>query len=203
LGILVVFVEEMWLKRVRELWIAQCISTVRFSVLINGSPFGFFCSSRGLRQRNHLSPLLFVVVNEDLSRMMSTTMNRGLLSGFSVGSRNNDDHLVSHLLCANDTLIFCETNHDHLFHLLYLFVCFVAISGLKINVSKSELVPIGDVDDVGGLTCTLGCRVASLLMKYLGLPLGASYKAKSWDGIVEKLECHLAGKKMLYGVFGY
>jgi hypothetical protein len=41
--------------------------------------------------------------------------------------------------------------------------------------------------------------VASLPMKYLGLPLGALYKAKSiWDGIVEKMKCRLVGWKRLY-----
>jgi hypothetical protein len=50
------------------------------------------------------------------------------------------------------------------------------------------------VEDVGGLACILGCRVSSLPMKYLDLPLGASYKAKSiWDDIIEKMEQSLAG----------
>jgi hypothetical protein len=45
----------------------------------------------------------------------------------------------------------------------------------------------------------LGCRVATLPLKYLGLPLGASYKAKHiWDGVIEKLEHRLANWKMLY-----
>lgn len=55
------------------------------------------------------------------------------------------------------------------------------------------------VDDVGGLSCILSCRVASLPMKYLGLPLRALYKAKSiWGGIVENIECRLVGWKRLY-----
>jgi hypothetical protein len=55
------------------------------------------------------------------------------------------------------------------------------------------------VCDIGGLAHILGCGVSSLFMKYLGLLLGASYKAKSiWDDIIEKMECRLAGWKMLY-----
>jgi len=65
---------------------------------------------------------------------------------------------------------------------------------LKINLSKSEIVPVGDVGDVEGLACIFGCKVVSLLMKYLGLPLGASYKTKSiWNSIFEKMEHRLAG----------
>jgi hypothetical protein len=73
------------------------------------------------------------------------------------------------------------------------------VSGLKINLSKSKIVPIGDVGDVEGLACILGCRVALLPMKYLGLLLGAPYKAFSiWIGIIEKIEHRLAGWKRLY-----
>jgi hypothetical protein len=62
--------------------------------------------------------------------------------------------------------------------------CFEALSGLRINLGKSGLVAIGDVDDVDDLANILGCRVASLPMKYLGLLLGASYKSTSiWIGV--------------------
>jgi hypothetical protein len=70
---------------------------------------------------------------------------------------------------------------------------FEAVSGLKINLFKSEIVPVGDVE---GLAIVLGCQVASLLMKYLGR---APYKASTiWNDIIEKMEHRLAGWKMLY-----
>jgi hypothetical protein len=173
-------------------WIAHCISSVRFSVLVNSSPTGFFSSSRGLRQGDPLSPLLFVIVMEALGRMISAAVSGGLLSGFSVGTGTD----ISHLLFADDTLLFCGANPNHLCNLRSLFLCFEAVSGLKTNLAKSELVPVGNVDNVAGLAGILGCGVASLPLKYLGLPLGASYKAKHiWDGVIEKIERRLASWK--------
>ena len=47
-----------------------CISIVKFFILINGSPSDFFGSSRGIRQGDPLSLLLFDIVMEGLSRML-------------------------------------------------------------------------------------------------------------------------------------
>jgi hypothetical protein len=82
---------------------AHCVSSVRFSILVNGSPNGFFGSSRGLRQGDPLSPLLFVFVVEALSQMISAAVQGGLLEGFKVGNTS-----ISHCLFADDTLIFCN-----------------------------------------------------------------------------------------------
>jgi hypothetical protein len=86
----------------------QCISTVRFSILINGRPEDFFDRSRGVRQGDPLSPLLFVMVMEAFSRMMNVVVENELLAGFSVGSKPDEAMVVSHLLFADDTVIFCE-----------------------------------------------------------------------------------------------
>lgn len=70
---------------------------------------------------------------------------------------------------------------------------------MRINLAKSELVLVGNVIKVEGLANILGCRVSSLPMKYLGLPLGASFKDKSiWDNIIEKIEHPLVGWKRMY-----
>jgi hypothetical protein len=61
------------------------------------------------------------------------------------------------------------------------------------------LVHVGIVNNIEGLARILGCRISSLPMKYLGLPLSASFKAKSiWDDIIKKGESRLAGWKLLY-----
>ena len=68
--------------------------------------------------------------------------------------------------------------------------------GLKVNFAKSELVHVAHVVRLVGV---LSCGVSSLPVKYLDLPLGASYKAKHiYDGVIEKIECQLGCWKMMY-----
>jgi len=141
---------------------------------VNNSPTRFFGSSRGLRQWDLLSPLLFVIVMEALDRMISPAATGGLLSGFFVGTRTD----ISHVLLVDHTLIFSGADPNHLRNLRGLILCFEAVSGLKMTLAKSELVPIGNVDSVTELARILGFEIASLPLKYLGLPLGASHKAK-------------------------
>jgi hypothetical protein len=84
---------------------------------LDGTPSGFFFTSRGLIQGDPFPSLLFVVVMEALSRMMTATIDTGLLIGFSMGSRNNEELVVSHLLFIDDTLIFCDVNSEQIRHL--------------------------------------------------------------------------------------
>lgn len=59
-----------------------------------------------------------------------------------------------------------------------ILLCFEAISGLKVNLTKSEIVPVGEVQGVEKLAQLLRWKVGSLPMKYLGLPLGASFMVR-------------------------
>jgi hypothetical protein len=136
---------------------------------------------------------------EAFSKLFSISLQRGFLSGFSVGSRSTGVINVSHLLFADDTLVFCGASPDHLLYLRMLLLSFEAVSGLKINLDKSVLAAVGIVDNIDDLAGILGCGVSSLPLKYLGLPLGAPFKAKSsWDEVVGKIERRLASWKRLY-----
>ena len=85
---------------------------MKFFVLVNGSPFGFFQSSRGLRQGDPLSPYLFTIVMEVFSCLLRRAISGGYLSGWRVRGRNGEGILISHLLFANDTLVFYEASQD-------------------------------------------------------------------------------------------
>jgi hypothetical protein len=69
--------------------------------------------------------------------MISAAVRGGLLDGFKIG-----DVDFSHLLFADDTLIFCSAHSSQLRNLRSLFLLFEASSGLKVNL----IIPVGHVD---------------------------------------------------------
>ena len=93
-------------------WIKACVTLVWFSILVNDSPEGFFGSSQGLRQGDPLSPLLFLLIMEVLSRILRKTEECGLLHGFHVGLVNFVGVRISHLLFMDDTILFCDASRD-------------------------------------------------------------------------------------------
>ena len=77
--------------------------------------------------------------------------------------------------------------------------CFQVFTGLKVNVGKREIVLIGEVRNIQFLANILQCRVGSLPMIYLGMPLGTLYKTTSiWNSILERMEKKLSGWKQLF-----
>ena len=70
--------------------------------------------------------------------------------------------VVSHLLFADDILIFCDTNPYQLVNLKGILNRFEEVSGLRINLGKSELVPVGEVSTLNVLVGLLSCRHSSL-----------------------------------------
>ncbi|RVX10320.1 putative ribonuclease H protein [Vitis vinifera] len=168
-------------------WMQSCISTAKFSVLVNGVPAGFFSSSMGLRQGDLLSPYLFVMGMEVLSVLITRAVEGGFISRCSIWRGRGQNVNISHLLFADDTVVFCEAKKEYLTHLSWILFWFEAASGLKINLDKSEVIPVGEVEEVNEMAVELGCRVGQLPVIYLGLPLGAPNKATSvWDGVEEK-----------------
>ena len=164
-----------------------CVTSVRFSVLVNESPKGFFGSWRGLRQGDPLSSLLFLLIMEVLSRLLKKIEECNLIRGFHVGDVNAIGVRISHLLFADDTILFCDASREQLLSIRLVLSCFQAFTGLKVNVGKSEIVPVGEVNNIDARANILQCRVGKLPMKYLGMPLGTSFKTTAiWNPILEK-----------------
>ncbi|RVW31082.1 hypothetical protein CK203_093146 [Vitis vinifera] len=88
---------------------------------------------------------------------------------------------------------------ENLTFLSWILAWFEATSGLRINLAKSELIPVGKVEEIEEMAVKLGCRVGSLPTVYLGLPLGAYHKTPSmWDGVDERMRRRLALWKRQY-----
>ena len=166
---------------------------------MNGVPAGFFPSSKGLRQGDPPSPYLFVMGMEVLSTLIRRAVEGGFLSGCRIRGGGRQPVHISHLLFADDTIVFCEARKEHLTHLSWILFWFEAASGLRINLDKSEIIPVGEVEEMEEMAAELGCRVGSMPLVYLGLPLGAPNKATSvWDGVEERVRRRLALWKCQY-----
>ena len=186
--------EKRWVS-----WVKWCISMASFSILVNGSPAGFFQNSRGLRQGDPLSPYLFVIGMEALSRLLNRAVDGNFLSGSQIVGRDGVGSVISHLLYVDDTLLFCGANKDQLKYLSWILMWFEAMSGLRINLNKSEILPVGSVDKVQDLAVELGCGIGSFPSSYLGLPLGANHKALGvWDTVENRFRKRLASWKSQY-----
>ena len=117
-------------------WIEACISSVQFLVIVNGSPEGFFSCSRGLRQGDPLSPLVFLLIMEVLSWMLKRVESEGLIQGFSARGNSTAGLCISHLLYADDTILFCDAKLDQLLNICMVLTCFEAVTGLRVNMAE-------------------------------------------------------------------
>ena len=145
------------------------MSTAFFSILINGTLVGFFRSSRGLCQGDPLSPYLFVIGMDVLSRLINNVVEGNFLTGYKVGDsdKGEEELILSHLLYIDDTLLFCKASQDQLAHLGWILMWFKTLSGLKINLGKSENFPTSGVERIEDLVAVLGCKIGSLPSTYL------------------------------------
>ena len=85
-------------------WVMGCILTASFAVLINGKTSPFFKAERGLRQGYPLSPLIFLLVVEGLSRFLKEAVRRGDLTGLILAPGIN----LTNLLFVDGILLFCR-----------------------------------------------------------------------------------------------
>ncbi|RVW12452.1 LINE-1 retrotransposable element ORF2 protein [Vitis vinifera] len=182
-------------------WMRGCLSSVSYAILVNGNAKGWVKAARGLRQGDPLSPFLFTIVAYVLSRMLLKAEERNLLEGFRVG-RNRCR--VSHLQFADDTILFASPREEEVQTLKSLLLVFGQISGLKVNLDKSNLFGINlDQNHLSRLALLLDCKASNWPILYLGLPLGGNPTACGfWDPVIERISRRLDGWQKAYLSFG-
>lgn len=102
------------------------------------------------------------------------------------GSKGNT-LTVTHLPFADGTMIFCSVEMEHIRMLELILLFLEAVTGLSVNLSK--IVQVETMSNVERLAMAFSCKVNSLPMSYLGLPLGSHFKAGSmWIDIIDRME---------------
>lgn len=124
------------------IWIEKCISLASFSVQINGELAGYFNRKRGLRQGCALSPYLFVICMEVLSKMLDKDAAQRKFGYHPYWQ----DLKLTHLSFADDLLIFSDGNTHSVDGILEIFKNFADASGLHISMAKSTLYLAGQTD---------------------------------------------------------
>jgi hypothetical protein len=119
-------------------WIGCLVIGGSVSVTINGEKSHTFKTGKGLRQEDHLSPLLFNFVGDVLYKMLDRAARKGLISGLLGDFRPGG---VMALLYADDTLFFSSANERCLRNLKRVLMLFERVSGMRINFHKVCVCP--------------------------------------------------------------
>ncbi|CAA7062301.1 unnamed protein product [Microthlaspi erraticum] len=150
-------------------WVMQCLTTVSYTYLINGSAQGAVTPTRGIRQGDPLSPYIFILCSEVLSGLCNRAQVEGRLPGIRVSKRSP---IVNHLLFADDTMIFCKADPKSCKELLSILRKYEEASGQKINRQKSAITFSSKTDQAvrQQVKNALEIQQEGGNGKYLGLP---------------------------------
>jgi hypothetical protein len=117
--------------------IMKCVTTVSFSILINGQPTKNFSPKRGLRQGYPLSPYLFIICADVLSSLIIKANQDKLIHGVKISPRAPE---ITHLFFADDSLLFCKANAKETQQVKDIINNYEEASGQLVNYSKSEIM---------------------------------------------------------------
>lgn len=116
----------------------RCFSSVWYTVGLQGHRFGFFKPLKGLRQGDPLSPSLFILAQEVFSRCLKDLVSHGDIDPFLLNKGRRDKMQgVSHLLFADDMLVFLNGDRRSLKNFTMLLDSYGRVSGQLANHSKS------------------------------------------------------------------
>ncbi|KAL0439857.1 UNVERIFIED_CONTAM: LINE-1 reverse transcriptase [Sesamum latifolium] len=173
-------------------WIEQCITIASFSVSLNGSIHGFFQGARGIRQGDPMSPYLFVMVMELWHVLLQLQVQQA--PNFQYHWKCQGLGILN-LCFADDVLIFGSGNTHSVSIIKDSLAEFVAMSGLHVNPSKSQIILSKSVrSERQSILDLMGFQEGTLIIKYLGVPLVASrLTIADCQPLLLKIEGRLAG----------
>ena len=173
--------------------IMKCVSSVHFSVRVNGELLPYFTPSRGFRQGDPVSPFLFLLCAEGFSSLLKyysgVTIDRGLRVSYR-------SPWVTHLLFADDSLIFINASNPSALRLNEILRIYGEASGQSVNRDKSSVYFSTNTPDSlrQVLQATLNIHVQAFSEKYLGLPTAVGrITSGTFDHISERARGKIQG----------
>lgn len=179
-----------WVK-----WIMACVTTVRYTIKFNGTLLSTFAPSRGLRQGDPLSPFLFLFVADGLSCLMEEKVMEGSLSLVHVCRRAPG---ISHLMFADDTLLFFKANNDQARVTKEVLHDYALGTGQLINLAKCSMLfsSATPAEVQNSISNTLQLTNVSFENKYLGFPTPEGRLSK---GKFQRLQERIWKRIMMWG----
>ncbi|XP_070029289.1 uncharacterized protein [Nicotiana sylvestris] len=116
-------------------WIMGCVTTVNYTIMVNGEHTSPFDVAKGLRQGDPISSFLFAIVMEYLSRSLNK-LNE--VKGFKFHPRCSKLG-ITHLSYADDLLLFARGFLNFISHRHDCFNHFSQVYGLQANLKKSSV----------------------------------------------------------------
>ena len=150
-------------------WVMGCVTTPSFSILINGKEYGNIRPSRGIRQRDPLSPYLFLLCSEGFTSLLEKAELDGRIRGASICRRVPK---ISNLMFADDSIIFCRTTSGEVRVINEVLQTYANASGQCINMEKSSVYFSSNTQEgqKAEIVSMLGVKVVDRFELYLGLP---------------------------------
>lgn len=175
--------------------IMSCIFTTSTSILINGSRTDYFTPFGGIRQGDPLSPYLFIICMEMLSRLINHEIACCRWDPIKISAKGP---FISHLFLADDLVLMMDANQKNYNSLVDTLNKFCNISGQTINFNKSRILFSNNTpqDIKNHISESLAMKQATNFGKYLGFPMiNHRITSKYFQFIIDGLNNRLQGWK--------
>ena len=166
-------------------WVMDCVKTVNYSIVVNGQISQSFEAAKGLRQGDPMSPFLFAIAMEYLSRTL-----KGLRDDKKFKYHPKCSKLdITHLCFADDLLLFARGDLESVKAIQDCFSHFSQVSGLLDNLNKSSIYCGGVQREVRQqIAQQLGYNIEELPFKYLGVPLSTKKTSVlQWQPLIDRI----------------
>lgn len=172
------------------IWIKKCIELTSFSIQINGELAGYFNRKRGLRQGCSLSPYLFVICMQVLSKLLDKAAVEKRL-GYHPYCK---DLKLTHICFADDVLVFSDGKKRSIEGILAVFQQFSRMSGLNVSLEKSTLYLAGvREEDSAAILEQFPFEAGSLPVRYLGLPiLTKKMNVQDYNPLISRIRARIS-----------